>query len=69
MVAYIFQQRQKPKDIVGDEDGPPTEVEEEEKSDTDDEDPSSEEDVAAKGDGPNDPTFRPAPAAWHKGSV
>ena len=64
-----FQQRKKPEDIAGDEDGPPTEAEGEEKDDTDDEDPSSEEDVAEKGDGPTDPTFRPGPAQWLKGSV
>ena len=65
-----FQQRKKPEDIAGDEDGPPTEAEEEEKDDTDDEDPTSEEDVAEQGGGPqNDPTFRPAPAAWRKGTV
>ena len=65
-----FQQRKKPEDIAGDEDGPPTEAEEEEKDDTDDEDPTSEEDVAEQGGVPqNDPTFRPAPAAWRKGSV
>ena len=66
----VFQQRKKPEDIAGDEDGPPTEAEEEEKDDTDDEDPTSEEDVAEQGGvPPNDPTFRPAPAAWRKGSV
>ena len=66
----VFQQRKKPEDIAGDEDGPPTEAEEEEKDDTDDEDPTSEEDVAEQGDGPqNDPTFRSADAAWHRGSA
>ena len=65
-----FQQRKKPEENAGDEDGPPTEAEEEEKDDTDDEDPTSEEDVAEQGGGPqNDPTFRPAPAAWRKGTV
>ena len=62
-----FQQRKKPEEIAGDEDGPPTEAEEADKSETDDEDPTSEEDVAEQGGVPqNDPTFRPAPAAWHK---
>ena len=62
-----FQQRKKPEENAGDEDGPPTEAEEEDKSDTDDEDPTSEEDVAEQGGvPPNDPSFRPAPAAWHK---
>ena len=66
----VFQQRKKPEDIAGDEDGPPTEAEEEEKDDTDDEDPTSEEDVAEQGDGPqNDPTFRSADAAWHRGNA
>ena len=65
-----FQQRKKPEEIAGDEDGPETDAEEEEKDDTDDEDPTSEEDVAEQGGGhQNDPTFRPAPAAWRKGIV
>ena len=65
----IFQQRQKPKDIVGDEDGPPTEAEGEEKSETDDEDPTSEEDVPEQGDGLSGRTFKAALAMWHKGNV
>ena len=65
-----FQQRKKPEENAGDEDGPPTEAEEEEKDDTDDEDPTSEEDVAEQGGGhQNDPTFRPALAAWRKGNI
>ena len=40
-----------------------------ENSETDDEDPTSEEDVVEKGHGPNDPTFEPAPAQWHRGSA
>merc|ERR1712078_705374 len=47
-----FQQRKKPEDIAGDEDGP----------ETDDEDPTSEEDVVEKGHGPNDATFEREPA-------
>ena len=63
------QQRKKPEETAGDEDGPATDVEGEDKSETDDEDPTSDEDVAEQGGGPqNDPTFRPAPAAWHRGS-
>ena len=66
----VFQQRKKPEDIAGDEDGPPTDAEEEEKDDTDDEDPTNQEDVAEQGDGPqNDPTFRSADAAWHRGNA
>ena len=64
-----FQQKKKPEDIVGDEDGPPTEAEGKENSETDDEDPTSEEDVVGKGHGPNDPTFEPALAQWHRGSA
>ena len=64
-----FQQKKKPEDIVGDEDGPPTEAEGKENSETDDEDPTSEEDVAEQGDGPTDRTFEAPPAAWHKGSA
>ena len=64
-----FQQRKKPEDIAGDEEGPATEAEAEDKSETDDEDPTSEEDVAEQGDGTNDPTFQPGPAQWLKGSV
>ena len=65
-----FQQRKKPEETAGDEDGPATDAEEEEKDETDDEDPTSEEDVAEQGDVPqNDPTFRPGPAQWHKGSA
>ena len=40
-----FQQRKKPDDTAGDEDGPVSEAEEQEKEDTEDEDPTSEEDV------------------------
>ena len=69
MVAYIFQQKQKPKDIVGDEDGPPTEAEGEEKSETYDEDPTSEEDVPEQGDGPSGRTFKASLAMWHKWNV
>ena len=64
-----FQQRKKPEEIAGDEDGPPTEAEEADKSETDDEDPTSEEDVVEKGHGPNDATFRAPPAQWHRGSA
>ena len=64
-----FQQRKKPEDIAGDEDGPATDAEGEDKSETDDEDPTSEEDVVEKGHGPNDATFEPAPAQWHRGSA
>ena len=64
-----FQQRKKPEEVAGDEDGPPTEAEEEDKSETDDEDPTSEEDVVEKGHGPNDATFEPEPAQWHRGSA
>ena len=64
-----FQQRKKPEETAGDEDGPATDAEGEDKSETDDEDPTSEEDVFEKGHGPNDPTFRPGPAQWLKGSV
>ena len=65
-----FQQRKKPEETAGDEDGPATDAEGEDKSETDDEDPTSEEDVAEQGGVPqNDPSFRPAPAAWRKGSV
>ena len=65
----VFQQRKKPEDIAGDEDGPATDAEGEDKSETDDEDPTSEEDVVEKGHGPNDATFEPEPAQWRKGSV
>ena len=64
-----FQQRKKPEETAGDEDGPATDAEEEEKDETDDEDPTSEEDVVEKGHGPNDPTFEPALAQWHRGSA
>jgi len=40
-----FQQRKKPEDIAGDEDGPVSEAEEQEKEDTEDEDPTTEEDA------------------------
>ena len=62
-----FQQRKKPEETAGDEDGPATDAEGEDKSETDDEDPTSEEDVVEKGDGPNDPGFQPGPAQWHNG--
>ena len=64
-----FQQRKKPEDIAGDEDGPATDAEGEDKSETDDEDPTSEEDVVEKGHGPNDATFEPEPAQWHRESA
>ena len=55
-----FQQRKKPEDIAGDEDGPQSEAEEQEKEDTEDEDPTTEED--AEGDN----TFRTNAAPWDK---
>ena len=64
-----FQQRKKPEETAGDEDGPAIDAEGEDKSETDDEDRTSEEYVVEKGDGPNDPTFQPGPAQWHKGSA
>ena len=65
-----FQQRKKPEQIAGDEDGPATDAEEEEKSETDDEDPTSEEDVAIKCDGPrHDPSFHSGTPQWRKGSI
>ena len=64
-----FQQRKKPEETAGDEDGPATDAEGEDKSETDDEDPTSEEDVVEKGHGPNDATFEPEPAQWHRGSA
>ena len=61
-----FQQRKKPEDIVGDEDGPLSGTEEEkEKDDTDDEDPTTDEDVAEQGPGQVDATFHPT-LAWRK---
>ena len=64
-----FQQRKKPEETAGDEDGPATDAEGEDKSETDDEDPTSEEDVTEQGDGPTGRTFKAALAMWHKGNA
>ena len=63
-----LQQRNKPENMVGNEDGPLSEAEEEEeeKDDTDDEDPTTDDDVAEQGVDQKDATFKPTPA-WLKG--
>ena len=65
-----FQQRKKPEETAGDEDGPATDAEGEDKSETDDEDPTSEEDVAITCDAPkNDPSFHSGIPQWRKGII